>query len=224
MDSAGWAYAVTVSRAIADVQTPGRRRRSEGKKAAILDAAETLFITEGYERTSVDAVAARAQVSKRTVYDHFGDKETVFLRVLERVSDALVSTVRAAIDEELTVGRDLREALTAFGHRIVNQTFPSSDYVAFRRLVSQQRSVPRLPETVRDRPERMLEDRFAGLAATGEIRAPDPRLAARHFTALTVSLALEMVADRWQQAQAAESAELSAIITDGVDAFLRAYR
>ncbi|MEO3854789.1 TetR/AcrR family transcriptional regulator [Acrocarpospora sp. B8E8] len=208
-----------MSRAIAAVQTPGRRLRSEGKRAAILDAAEALFITEGYERASVDAIAARAQVSKRTVYDHFGEKGTIFLRVLERVNDALVSAVRAAIDQELTPGRDLSDALTAFGRRVVTQTFPSSDYVTFRRLTSQQRSVPQLAETARDRPERMLEERFAVLAADGEIRAADPRLAARHFTALTIGLALDAL-----EGAGAEEPEILAIIADGVDAFLRAYR
>ncbi|MEV0388129.1 TetR/AcrR family transcriptional regulator [Nonomuraea sp. NPDC050643] len=211
-----------MSRAIAAVQTPGRRRRSEGKKAAILDAAEALFIAEGYDRASVDAIAARAQVSKRTVYDHFGEKGTIFLRVLERVNDALVSAVHAAIAEELTPGRDLREALTAFGRRVVTQTFPSSDYVTFRRLTSQRWSIPRLPAGSRDRPERMLEERFAVLAAHGEIRAADPGLAARHFTALTIGLALEML-EAGREDGAGEP-EILAVIADGVDAFLRAYR
>ncbi len=211
-----------MSRAIATVQTPGRRRRSEGKKAAILDAAEALFVAEGYERASVDAIAARARVSKRTVYDHFGEKGTIFLRVLERVNDALASTVRAAIDEELAPGRDLREALTGFARRVVLRTFPSSDYVTFRRLTSRHGAAPRLPEDVRDRPERMLEERFAALAADGEIRAADPRVAARHFTALTVGLALDALDDR-RDGEAGEP-EILAVIADGVDAFLRAYR
>jgi TetR/AcrR family transcriptional repressor of mexJK operon len=210
-----------VPRAIAELQTPGRRRRSEGKRAAILDAAEALFTAEGYDHASVDAIASRAQVSKRTVYDHFGDKETIFLRVLERVSDDLVTTVRAAIDEEIAPGRELREALTAFGRRIVDRTFASSDYLTFRRLDSQQRPALRLPDAVRDRPERMLEERFAELAAEGALRAPDPALAARHFTALTISLALEAVK---QQRSPTQPPELDAIIADGVDAFLRAYR
>jgi TetR/AcrR family transcriptional regulator, mexJK operon transcriptional repressor len=210
-----------VPRAIAEVQTPGRRRRSEGKKAAILDAAEALFITEGYDRTSMDAIAVRATVSKRTVYDHFADKETVFLRVLERVNDALVNTIRVAIEEELPPGRDLREALAAFGQRIVDQTFASSDYLAFRRLESQQRSMLRLPEAVRDRPERLLEERFTELAAEGAIQAPDPAVAARHFTALTISLALEAIAEH---RAATPPPNLGTIITNGVDAFLRAYR
>lgn len=205
----------------AEVQTPGRRLRSEGKKTAILDAAETLFITEGYERTTVDAVAARAHVSKRTVYNHFSDKEIIFLRVLSRVNDALLRTIGAAIDEELTTGRDLREALTAFAHRIVDRALDSSDYLTFRRLISQQQSAPRPPEAIRDRPLDMLEKRFAELAAQGAIRAPRPRLAAQHFTALTISLAQESILD---DRESTNPSEVSAIITDGVDAFLRAYR
>jgi TetR/AcrR family transcriptional repressor of mexJK operon len=210
-----------VPRAIAEVQTPGRRRRSEGKRAAILDAAEALFIAEGYDRTSVDAIAARAGVSKRTVYDHYDDKETVFLRVLGRVNEALVTTVRVAIEEELAPGRDVREALTAFGLRIADRAFASSEYLAFRRLSGPRQSVPRLPEAARDRPERMLEERFAGLAAEGAIHTADPALAARHFTALTISLALEAVTNRPAEGQ---PPDLRTIITDGVDAFLRAYR
>jgi TetR/AcrR family transcriptional repressor of mexJK operon len=207
-----------VPRIDAEVQTPGRRRRSEGKKTAILDAAETLFITEGYERTSVDAVAALAQVSKRTLYNHFSDKETIFLQVLSRVNEALLSTIRSAIDDELTTGRDPREALTAFAHRICDRALGSSDYVTFRRLITQP--VPRLPGAVRDRPLDMLEEQFAELAAHGVIRAPRPRLAAQHFTALTISLAQEVLVESRDD----RPPDVDAIIADGVDAFLRAYR
>ncbi|MFD0773202.1 TetR/AcrR family transcriptional regulator [Streptomonospora algeriensis] len=205
----------------AGVQTPGRRQRSESKRAAILDAAETLFVSEGYELTSVDAVAARAGVSKRTVYDHFGDKRSLFQSVLARVNDALAATVREVIDRELTRGRDLHDALTAFALRVATEAFPSSDYVTFRRLTS-QRSAPRLPGDAREHPERLLEDRFAGLAADGEIHTADPRRAAKHFTALTLLLALEAIED--DSATTGGAPEVPAIIADGVDVFLRAYR
>ncbi|MEV0210685.1 TetR/AcrR family transcriptional regulator [Streptomyces sp. NPDC050788] len=210
-----------MSRAIAAVQTPGRRLRSEGKKTAILAAAEALFLAEGYERASVDAIASRAQVSKRTLYDHFGGKETIFLRVIEQAHNAVTSTIRLAIDEELTPGRDLREALTAFAHRVVTRTFPSSDYVTYRRLTSQRWVTPQLAEATRDRPERMLEERLTALMAADEIRDTEPGLAARHFTALTVSLALETL-DTRTGSDASES-ETQVIIAAGVDAFLRAY-
>jgi len=55
------------------------------KHRAIHDAAEDLFLAHGYPGTSMDDVAARAQVSKQTVYAHFGNKEALFV--------ALVSTM-----------------------------------------------------------------------------------------------------------------------------------
>ncbi len=197
------------------------RRRSEGKRVAMLAAAEALFVADGYEHVSVDAIAARAQVSKRTIYDHFGDKKTLFVQVLERVNGALVAALRAAVHEELTDERDLREALFAFAMRVVTQTFPSSDYATFRRLEAQGPSAPRLTGADREHPERLLEERFADLVAAGRIRAADPRVAARHFTALTIRLALEAL--RESAGGRLDASELRTIVDDGVDVFLRAY-
>jgi TetR/AcrR family transcriptional repressor of mexJK operon len=188
----------------------------------VLDAAEWLFVADGYEPTSVDAIAARAQVSKRTVYDYFGDKRTLFERVLARVHETVTTTVREAVDQELTDDRDLHEALTAFAMRVVTEAFPSSSYVAHRRLTSLGPSAPRLPDVVDQQPERLLEERFAQLAGAGTLRIPDPRRATKHFTALTILLALEALRD--DSEESAAEAEIPAIIVDGVAAFLRAYR
>jgi TetR/AcrR family transcriptional regulator, mexJK operon transcriptional repressor len=203
-------------------QTPGRRRQAETKRAAILDAAEELFISSGYELTSVDAIAARAAVSKRTVYDHFGDKQSLFRSVLGRVDDALLATVRAAIQQELTEGRDLRDALLAFVQRLTTETVPSSTYAKFRRLNAQAASAPRLPDRSSEEPERLLEERFAQLAAGGELKVSDPRRAVQHFSALTMRLVLDAIDQ--DLAGAVSRSEIDEIITDGVDAFLRAYR
>lgn len=58
-------------------RSPGRPR-SEEKRVQIMNAAIELFTTNGYEGTSVDEIAARAGVSKQTVYSHYGCKETLF--------------------------------------------------------------------------------------------------------------------------------------------------
>jgi TetR/AcrR family transcriptional regulator, mexJK operon transcriptional repressor len=201
-------------------QTPGRQRRAESKRAAILDAAEELFVSSGYELTSVDAIAARATVSKRTVYDHFGDKESLFRSVLARADDALVATVRAAIEQELTGGRDLRDALLAFARRLTTETIPSSTYTAFRRLNGRTSPGPRLAAS--GEAELMLEERFAQLAAEGRLEVRDPRRAVQHFVALTMRLALDAIEQ--DPAGTVNRPELQEIITDGVDTFLRAYR
>lgn len=206
----------------AAAQTPGRRQRAEMKRLAILDAAEELFVSSGYETASVDAIAARAEVSKRTVYDHFGDKRALFQGVLERCGEALLVTVRASIDQELVEGRDLRAALLAFAERMLTETFRSSIYARFRRLNAQAPPAPRLPEAQRDEPERLLQERFAELVAGGELAATDTYRAVQHFIALTMRLAIEVLDE--SPAGEVDEAELRALIADGVDAFLRAYR
>ncbi|HET6289023.1 MAG TPA: TetR/AcrR family transcriptional regulator [Amycolatopsis sp.] len=206
----------------ATARTPGRRSQAEAKQAAILDAAEALFVSDGYELTSVDAISARAGVSKRTVYDHFGDKQTLFRSVLGRANDAVVATVRKAIDEELTDDRDLHDALLGFAQRVTTGMFPTSDYATFRRLSAQTPVAPRLPEAARDQPERMMEARFAKFAADGRLRLTDPRRAMQHFVALTMRLALDVSND--DLAGTVGESEIRALLTDGVDVFLRAYR
>lgn len=59
------------------------RRLTDRKHAAILEAAIAEFRASGYEATSMDRIAARARVSKRTVYNHFPGKDALFLRILE---------------------------------------------------------------------------------------------------------------------------------------------
>src|SRR5580692_7296820 len=57
-------------------------RRSARKRQAIMDAATTLFLRDGYRSTSMDQVAADAVVSKPTVYSHFEDKEQLFREIV----------------------------------------------------------------------------------------------------------------------------------------------
>jgi len=71
------------------------------KHDAIGAAALTLFARDGYERTSVDAIAAEAGVSKRTVYSHYGDKENLFLQVLRDTYDVMRDRVRDIVDRNL---------------------------------------------------------------------------------------------------------------------------
>lgn len=62
---------------------------SEQKRLQILDAAEELFHSSGVEHTSMDQLAQLAQVSKRTVYNHFATKEVLFQAILQRMADRL---------------------------------------------------------------------------------------------------------------------------------------
>lgn len=74
--------------------------RTEATTAALIDAARALFAENGYDATSLDAVAARARVTKGAVYHHFDGKrglfEAVFMREVERMAVPLVETYQRA--------------------------------------------------------------------------------------------------------------------------------
>lgn len=53
------------------------------KRVAIVEAAAKLFLDSGYDPVSMDAIAEAAQVSKRTVYSHFSNKQTLFGAVMQ---------------------------------------------------------------------------------------------------------------------------------------------
>ena len=61
-----------------NVTTRRGRPKSEEKRERIREAAADLFLTEGYERCSMDSIAAAAGVSKQTVYSHFENKDELF--------------------------------------------------------------------------------------------------------------------------------------------------
>jgi AcrR family transcriptional regulator len=73
-------------------QRQGEQRRGEQRRGAelrrhILFAAKDVFLETGYERASMDAVAARAGTSKRSLYAHFESKDKLFLAVLDFVRE-----------------------------------------------------------------------------------------------------------------------------------------
>ena len=60
-----------------------RRLTAEERRAKILSAAVQAFATDGYDRTSMDHIAALSKVTKPVLYDHFPSKQALFLTVLE---------------------------------------------------------------------------------------------------------------------------------------------
>ncbi|MEU2096813.1 TetR/AcrR family transcriptional regulator [Streptomyces globisporus] len=201
------------------------REGSAQKRAAILTAARELFLADGFDRSSVDAVAARAEVSKRTVYDYFGDKRTLLRAVVDSVGDALVTTVRRTLDETLTdrtEAAQLEDALVAFSMRIATEMLGSAEYTTLQRLLRSDSG--RLEQQdynpMANTPDEAIAERFAAFADAGLLDVPDPRLAADQFLALTFGVAL----DRLGSANAARDTRVRPLVVEGVRTFLRAYR
>ena len=201
------------------------REGSTQKRAAILTAARELFLSDGFDRTSVDAVAARAGVSKRTVYDYFGDKQTLLQAVVDGVGQSLITTIGRILDDTLaepTEAIDLVDVLLPFAMRIATDMLGSAEYATLQRLVRTQ--FGHLPNggenSMADAPDEALAERFAAFAAAGLLDIPDARLAADQFVALTFGVAL----NRFGSANATEDTRVRPLVVEGVRTFLRAYQ
>jgi AcrR family transcriptional regulator len=85
--------------------------------AELLDTALELFLENGFERTSIDAITAAAGMAKRTVYARYGDKTTLFKAVLSRaIEDWMVPVERLRASE----CDDLEKTLLRIARTLLN--------------------------------------------------------------------------------------------------------
>jgi AcrR family transcriptional regulator len=105
----------------------------------ILRVATELFLEHGYGATSIEAVAARAKISKRTFYDRFQDKAALFAAVVHGIIDH----IRPPPDVPLLAGASLPEILRRLAGLILNAAL-SPQAIALHRLVTGESS--RFPE------------------------------------------------------------------------------
>src|ERR1700751_5957722 len=80
----------------------------------ILDAAVKMFSINGYHETSMDAIAAQAEISKPMLYLYYGSKEELFGACLDRELNRFVDEVRNKIDFTQSPKELLRNAVLAF--------------------------------------------------------------------------------------------------------------
>jgi len=203
---------------------PPLREGSAAKRTAIVRAALEVFVREGYARASVDAIAAGSGISKRTIYDYFGDKEQLFLSTLQATMDAHTAAFRELLDRTLGQVSDIESALTLFGREFATEIARSAERVAVMRLtIAEASHFPVLLERASSNSsvQRALADRLAELAEQGLLDVPDPMEAAEFLGILVTG----RVNNRsWYGAVQLDDAEIARLVAGGVRIFLRAYR
>lgn len=147
---------------------PGRPK-DPAKRAAILEAARTLFIQHGFDGVSMDQIAAGAGVSKLTVYSHFGDKENLF-------SAAVASYCEQQLPHALfnrAADVPLRERLLEIAHAFHSMATSAEAIAAHRMLCGPQLAGSALAslfwEAGPARVTQLLADLLQRRAATGEL-------------------------------------------------------
>lgn len=196
------------------------RKRRSPKRAAVLRAATEEFLSKGFGGTSMDRVAEAAQVSKRTVYDHFPSKEDLF--------EAIVKETLQKIDQmpvhEYSSERGIEEQLLEIGQTFA-ETITDSDFIKVSKvLVACFAQFPEWGRSTLTAYARLRRDMIAFFKAgkkDGRLRVRNAEGAATQFVGLIKEFA-------YWPAVIAHSAPLTsrerkAVVRDAVSLFLDHY-
>ena len=203
---------------------PGRPVR---RRQAIVQAATEVFLRHGYVGATTDEVAARASVSKQTVYKQFGDKEHLFAEVIMDTTVGVVEGLAAATKSTLEDARDVRTALRDLADSFLAGLL-QPEVLRLRRLVIAE--ADRFPEVGQAWFDRgfhsalvTVGESLRTLAGRGLLRdLGDPVLAAYQFAGLVMYEPMNQA--MFAGAGALPPADrLSQIAESAVDVFLARY-
>ena len=124
----------------------GRPSRTEAELLGerILDVATALFFTAGYGATTIEAVAKRARISKRTFYHRFDDKASLLRAVVDRTIDRMRPPARVPLLE----GASLQEVLERLAALILQAALSPPAIALHRLIVAESARFPALAAIV----------------------------------------------------------------------------
>lgn len=202
------------------------RPSSIAKRRAVLDAAEEVFLRTGYLGTNMDEVATLSQVSKQTIYKHFGSKETLFVELVTAMTDGASDQVHEGAPADVAPD-GLAAHLEEYAIRQLRVVM-TPRLLQLRRLVIGE--VARFPELARALYERgpqramsALGELFAHFDEEGLLRIDDVEVAASQFNWLIMSGPMNEAMLLGDDA-IPDDDRLRAHAAQGVQVFLAAYR
>ena len=157
------------------------------REQQMLDAAVQVFSVNGYHETSMDAIAAKAEISKPMLYLYYGSKEDLFGACLDRELARFIEAVRADVDFSLPPRDMLRKTIGSFLNYI------DANRASWIVLYTQATSSQAFAHTVREGRERII-DLVARMLSSGT-RNPEPDTDF-HMMAIALVGAGEAVATR----------------------------
>lgn len=205
--------------------TPGPGRpKNLAKRAAILDAAQVLFLLHGYEGSSMDAIAHEAGVSKLTVYNHFTDKETLFCAAIEAKCETQLTQLFVSSTD--APPSNLRECLLGIGHSFQALVDSPESLAMHRLIISHALSNPALSllfyEATALRIINKMEQLLTTIQKAKQLDMDSPRQAAEHFFSLLKGTRNLQLLVGYQPERAVENVQQQ--VANVVDLFIKAHK
>ncbi len=151
----------------------------ECKRKQIIDAAIAEFQKRGFEGANMDRIAACAEVSKRTVYNHFESKEALFRSIADRARDQVLAAIQVSYEPD----KPLRSQLLELG-RAEGRLLRSEDFMDMMRMGTSE--LLRDPDLARrlNLPsvhEGIFGSFFRAATESGALSTDDPDRVAKQF-------------------------------------------
>ncbi len=194
---------------------------SQRKRLAIIEAAIFEFRLKGFQNSSMDAVAARAKVSKRTVYNHFPSKDALLEELVHQLVDMGHQATQCQFSADEPLESQLKNiALQELGLLGEARFMDLSRIAMAEAMQSPQRAKEILNKT--DQQSSNLAHWLTDAMSNKQLVEEEPDYAARQFFGLIKALAF------WPQmltgAAAPTKADSEKIAADAVSMFLSKYR
>ncbi|MEU5386912.1 TetR/AcrR family transcriptional regulator [Kitasatospora cineracea] len=119
-------------------------RRGEKLREHILWTAKDVFLEAGFERTSMDVVAQRAETSKRSLYAHFPSKDALFAGVVSLVRELYLDRLGSPEDYLTAERADPADALVRYCGRLLQLLLWSSSLRTLRMGIAEAERVPEI--------------------------------------------------------------------------------
>lgn len=193
----------------------------ERKRAAIIEAAIGEFIENGFQGSSMDAISARAEVSKRTVYNHFAGKEALFQAIVLQ----LFQLNAEQQDFSYYPDRSLEQQLTTIAERKIEMMKDAHMNSLVRVIFAECIHAPQLISEALQQyqeQEQGLDSWISAAIKAGKLKQTDPHFAAEQFMGLIKSVTFWPQLLMNQPLPAPE--QCVQIISDSVGMFLNYYQ
>jgi TetR/AcrR family transcriptional repressor of mexJK operon len=196
------------------------RNKSSAKRKQILTAATELFVEQGYASTSMDLIARKAEVSKQTVYSHFGSKDELFAAAIEERCDSY-----QMLDLPLDNLFDPKQTLLTLAQRFLCMVTSKEACAVHKICAYESKSYPLISELFYQAgPEKITNDIAQLMSILNErniLKIDNPHFAALQFLNMMKGEAWMRV--EFNTTQQVSEAEINAYLLSSVELFMRGY-